>query len=177
MKYRQPYLAQAIICAFAGVALPALSQDNTKSLGAVTVTGDALGSSANAMILTPSKVLSGDELRDKLGGSIGETLNNELGVSASGFSSGASRPIIRGLDGPRIKILQKLSRLSSESTGKLPLRQLPSTRRYITATAAYDQSIDTFPSIIVGPNKSIVPLGSFAEAQAQVSLSYHHQRL
>jgi len=67
----------------------------------------------------------------------------------------------------RIKILQKLSRLSSESTGKLPLRQLPSTRRYITATAAYDQSIDTFPSIIVGPNKSIVPLGSFAEAQAQ----------
>ena len=77
----------------------------------------------------------------------------------------------------RIKILQKLSRLSSESTGKLPLRQLPSTRRYITATAAYDQSIDTFPSIIVGPNKSIVPLGSFAEAQAQVSLSYHHLRL
>ena len=120
MKYRQPYLAQAIICAFAGVALPALSQDNTKSLGAVTVTGDALGSSANAMILTPSKILSGDELRDKLGGSIGETLNNELGVSASGFSSGASRPIIRGLDGPRVKILQNgmgsgdLSSISSD---------------------------------------------------------------
>ena len=120
MKYRQTYLAQAIICAFAGVALPAFSQDNTKSLNAVTVTGDALGSSGNAMILTPSKILSGDELRDKLGGSIGETLNNELGVSASGFSSGASRPIIRGLDGPRVKILQNgmssgdLSSISSD---------------------------------------------------------------
>ena len=120
MKYRQPYLAQAIICAFAGVALPAFSQDNTKSLGAVTVTGDTLGSSENALILTPSKILSGDELRDKLGGSIGETLNNELGVSASGFSSGASRPIIRGLDGPRVKILQNgmgsgdLSSISSD---------------------------------------------------------------
>ena len=106
MKCRQPYLVQAIICAYAGAALPAFSQDSTKSLDAVTVTGDALGSSGNAMILTPSKVLSGDELRDKLGGSLGETLSNELGVSASGFSSGASRPIIRGLDGPRVKILQ-----------------------------------------------------------------------
>ena len=120
MKCRQPYLVQAIICACAGAALPAFSQDSTKSLDAVTVTGDALGSSGNAMILTPSKVLSGDELRDKLGGSLGETLSNELGVSASGFSSGASRPIIRGLDGPRVKILQNgmgsgdLSSISSD---------------------------------------------------------------
>ena len=120
MKCRRPYLAQAIICAFAGVALPAFSQDSTKSLDAVTVTGAALSSSENSMILTPTKVLSGDELRDKLGGSIGETLSNELGVSASGFSSGASRPIIRGLDGPRVKILQNgmgsgdLSSISSD---------------------------------------------------------------
>ena len=78
MKCRRPYLAQAIICAFAGVALPAFSQDSTKSLDAVTVTGAALSSSENSMILTPTKVLSGDELRDKLGGSIGETLSNEL---------------------------------------------------------------------------------------------------
>jgi hypothetical protein len=36
--------------------------------------------------------------------------------------------------------------------------------------APYDQSIpdQTFPSIVIGPNKTILPQGSFAEAQAQV---------
>ena len=37
------------------------------------------------------------------------------------------------------------------------------------ATAAYDQSVDVFPSLIIGANGSIEPQGSFAEAQAQVS--------
>ena len=41
------------------------------------------------------------------------------------------------------------------------------------ATAAYDHAVKVFPSIIVGPNKSIVPNGSFAEAQAQVR-SFRH---
>jgi hypothetical protein len=39
-----------------------------------------------------------------------------------------------------------------------------------TATAAYDQTVDVFPSIIIGPNRSIVPVGTFAEAQAQVRI-------
>ena len=38
-----------------------------------------------------------------------------------------------------------------------------------TANATYDQSVrEPFPSIVVGPEKSIEPQGSFAEAQAQV---------
>lgn len=36
------------------------------------------------------------------------------------------------------------------------------------ATAAYDQLVDVFPSLIIGANGSIAPQGSFAEAQAQV---------
>eukprot|EP00568_Trieres_chinensis_P003502 CAMPEP_0183301918 /NCGR_PEP_ID=MMETSP0160_2-20130417/7882_1 /TAXON_ID=2839 ORGANISM="Odontella Sinensis, Strain Grunow 1884" /NCGR_SAMPLE_ID=MMETSP0160_2 /ASSEMBLY_ACC=CAM_ASM_000250 /LENGTH=609 /DNA_ID=CAMNT_0025464623 /DNA_START=103 /DNA_END=1932 /DNA_ORIENTATION=+ len=35
------------------------------------------------------------------------------------------------------------------------------------ATAAYDQSVDVFPSIVIGANGSIEPQGSFAEAQAE----------
>lgn len=120
MNFRKPFLAHSIFCAFAGIALSSYAQDNNKSLDSVTVTADPFGSSESAMILAPAKVLSGDELRNKLGGSIGETLSNELGVSASGFSSGASRPIIRGLDGPRVKMLQNgmssgdLSAISSD---------------------------------------------------------------
>jgi hypothetical protein len=37
-----------------------------------------------------------------------------------------------------------------------------------TATAAYDLSVDSFPSIVIGADRAISPQGSFAEAQAQV---------
>jgi len=56
--------------------------------------------------LSPNKVLSGDELQNKLSGTIGATLANELGVSATGYGAGASRPVIRGLEGARVQILQ-----------------------------------------------------------------------
>ena len=46
-----------------------------------------------------------------------------------------------------------------------------------TATATYDQTVETFPSIVIGPDRAIEPQGSFAESQAQVRLlsnkSYH----
>ena len=56
--------------------------------------------------LSPNKVLSGDELQNKLSGTLGATLANELGVSATGYGAGASRPVIRGLEGARVQILQ-----------------------------------------------------------------------
>ncbi len=57
--------------------------------------------------LSPNKVLAGDELQNKLSGTLGATLANELGVSATGYGAGgASRPVIRGLEGARVQILQ-----------------------------------------------------------------------
>lgn len=35
-----------------------------------------------------------------------------------------------------------------------------------TPLAAYDQSVETFPSLIIGADRSLEPVGSFAEAQA-----------
>jgi iron complex outermembrane receptor protein len=57
-------------------------------------------------ILTPTKILQGDELLNKLGSTLGATLANELGVSATGYGAGSSRPVIRGLEGARVQILQ-----------------------------------------------------------------------
>jgi iron complex outermembrane recepter protein len=57
-------------------------------------------------ILTPTKILQGNELLDKLGTTLGATIGNELGVSQTGYGLGASRPVMRGLDGPRVQILQ-----------------------------------------------------------------------
>lgn len=106
MNFRPTRAARAIWCAFAGIALPAFADNDNKTLAPVVVTADPFASGEDAMILAPAKVLAGDELRDKMGSSLGDTLGRELGVNASGFSAGASRPIIRGLEGPRVKILQ-----------------------------------------------------------------------
>jgi iron complex outermembrane receptor protein len=72
----------------------------------VVVTANPLRNGEGDQILTPAKVLAGDELRDKVGSSLGETLQGELGVSASAFGAGASRPIIRGMEGSRVKMLE-----------------------------------------------------------------------
>src|SRR3954466_12960575 len=103
MNNQRTLLASAILSAFssmthAQVADPVVPQ--------VVVTATPFGNSASDQILTPAKVVAGDELRDKVGSSLGETLQNELGVSASAFGAGASRPIIRGMEGSRVKMLE-----------------------------------------------------------------------
>jgi len=118
MKIQRTLLASAILLAFqplvhAGTAAadaPAADpQTQTVSEGKVqqvVVTANPLRSGEGDQILTPAKVLAGDELRDKVGSSLGETLQGELGVSASAFGAGASRPIIRGMEGSRVKMLE-----------------------------------------------------------------------
>lgn len=51
-------------------------------------------------------VLSGDELARKVRATLGETLAEEPGVNSTYFGPGASRPVIRGLAGDRIRILE-----------------------------------------------------------------------
>ncbi len=53
----------------------------------------------------PTSILSGDALARKQAASIGETLADELGVSASYFGPIASRPVIRGQFGERVRVL------------------------------------------------------------------------
>ncbi|MBC7781250.1 MAG: TonB-dependent receptor [Proteobacteria bacterium] len=56
-------------------------------------------------LATPITVLQGERLRQQLAPTLGETLANEPGISSSYFGPNASRPVIRGLDGERIRIL------------------------------------------------------------------------
>ena len=54
----------------------------------------------------PITLLKGDELRNKVGSTLGETLQNELGVTNQSFGSGVGIPVIRGQSGSRVKVLQ-----------------------------------------------------------------------
>jgi iron complex outermembrane receptor protein len=56
-------------------------------------------------LVRPASVLAGDELLAALEPTLGETLAGEPGVHSTYFGPGASRPIIRGLGGDRIRVL------------------------------------------------------------------------
>lgn len=85
------------------LAHSAHAAENTIDLPTQVITANPLGSQ---QIAAPSSVLEGDELTFQQKGSLGETLKSQPGVSSSYFGPGASRPIIRGLDGDRIRLLQ-----------------------------------------------------------------------
>ena len=85
------------------------------SLPPVTVSASGLQLGANEMT-TPTAVLEGDELVLRREATLGETLGNEPGITSSHFGAGASRPIIRGMDGPRVKVLSDGAELHDAST-------------------------------------------------------------
>lgn len=71
-------------------------------LAPVTVTGNPLGATD---LTVPAAQYSGTELLLRAKPTLGETLDGTPGISSSYFGPNASRPIIRGLDGDRIRIL------------------------------------------------------------------------
>ena len=86
-------------------------------LNEITVTGNPLG---NAEGIQAVHVLQGDDLRQEQQSTLGETLGHLPGVISSYFGPNSSRPVIRGMDGDRIKILnnsvesQDVSSLSND---------------------------------------------------------------
>lgn len=77
----------------------------TLDIDNVPVTGNPLGVSSDDMVV-PVSVLGGRELSLRRQSTLGETLNGIPGVTATQFGPNASRPIIRGLDGERVRIMQ-----------------------------------------------------------------------
>ncbi|MEH3040278.1 MAG: TonB-dependent receptor [Sphingomonas paucimobilis] len=56
-------------------------------------------------VLSGTSVLSGEKLTRELRPTIGETLARQPGVSATSFGPNASRPVLRGLQGERVRVL------------------------------------------------------------------------
>ncbi len=79
--------------------------NNTKKLDSIVVTANPLGRSSNE-ISRPVTMLAGDDLVRKSQPTIGETLSKEPGIRSTYFGPGASRPVIRGLEGDQIMVLQ-----------------------------------------------------------------------
>ena len=76
-----------------------------ESIVEIKVTADPL-SEIDTDIVRPVRVLSKEELRSRSIRNIGETVAHELGVSSSDFGTGVGRPVIRGLGGSRVQVLE-----------------------------------------------------------------------
>jgi iron complex outermembrane recepter protein len=71
-------------------------------LPTIVVTAAAMGANSNAV---PSTIISGEGLTVQKSNTLGDLLSREVGISTTGFGTNASRPVIRGLDAERIKLL------------------------------------------------------------------------
>lgn len=83
----------------------AADSTNVINLPTVPVTGNPLGVSSDELVI-PISVLNGRELSFRRESTLGDTLNGIPGVSATSFGPNSSRPVIRGLDAERVRIMQ-----------------------------------------------------------------------
>jgi len=80
-----------------------------------TVTGDLR---SQFEVYQPTAVLVGQDLQKELEMSLGATLESQPGIASRSFGPAPARPVIRGLDGDRVQILQdgqRMGDLSSQS--------------------------------------------------------------
>ena len=91
---------------FAFIVLGAFSIQTLQAddIQEVVVTSSILNK-ANSQTANPTHVVSGEDIVTEATQSLGETLDDLLGVSSADYGSAVGQPIIRGMSGPRVKIL------------------------------------------------------------------------
>ena len=108
MKFRDiphslAYVASLTCFAHLSANAQSVQDPHTTRLDDVTITARSL---ENTGLLVPAQQLSGAALAQRLGSTLGETLDNLPGIANSSFGPNVGRPTIRGMDGDRIRILQ-----------------------------------------------------------------------
>lgn len=117
MKFLFPYrVASAVVIGSASTW--AAAQDNNplheeERIDEIIVTAPFKQSQSETML--PISILSGEELREKVTNSLGDTLRNEIGVNNASFGNGVGQPIIRGQTGNRVTVLQNSIALTDAS--------------------------------------------------------------
>lgn len=111
MKLKRHPLAWAVSLAL----VPAAWAADPVELDSVVVSASGLGKQSHEMTM-PVAVMEGQELVMRREATLGETLQGLPGVHSSSFGAGAARPVIRGLDGARVKVLSDGVELLDAST-------------------------------------------------------------
>ena len=102
------------ILAVASVSVFAAEHEQATTLDTIRIKAHPLEQTSKDFAVADTVV---DQKRLAQGAvTIGEALSGETGISSNQFGAGSSRPVIRGQDGPRIKILQNSSENIDVST-------------------------------------------------------------
>ena len=101
--YSLAYVASLMCFAHLSANAQSVQDPHTTRLDDVTITARSL---ENTGLLVPAQQLSGAALAQRLGSTLGETLDNLPGIANSSYGPNVGRPTIRGMDGDRIRILQ-----------------------------------------------------------------------
>jgi iron complex outermembrane receptor protein len=105
MSFKQSCCCGAALAALIAAPFPAQAEEEGDvRKDEIIVTASPIGRTVEETIIGTS-VISAEELAQRLESSIGETLRREPGISSTFFGPGASRPVIRGLGGDRISVL------------------------------------------------------------------------
>ena len=104
---------------FAVVAPTVFAEQSSSSIPVQTM--DTIQVQAHPLVQTAADFAVADQVvgqkaLSERATTIGDALADELGVYSNQFGSGASRPVIRGQDGPRVKVLQHASETADVST-------------------------------------------------------------
>ncbi|HCL85570.1 MAG TPA: TonB-dependent receptor [Comamonadaceae bacterium] len=115
---RAPHARRPVACAALLALMPAAwaqAQEPAARLPEVTVSASGLQLGVSEMT-QPASIIEGDALVRRREATLGGSLDGEPGIAASHFGAGASRPVIRGMDGPRVKVLADGAEVHDAST-------------------------------------------------------------
>lgn len=101
---RSLLMAAAGSTILAGAAAAQSAPQAPTELGDIIVTGAPYGISQRASVIA-TDVVDEQTLATAPATSLGDTLSGRPGIRSTDFAPGASRPVIRGLSGPRVQVL------------------------------------------------------------------------
>ena len=103
-------------------------EGHIKEISGVVVTASLLGDTADTLS-KPADVLAGKRLDENRAASLGETVASVPGVQSSNFGPGVGRPVIRGMDGPRVAVLS--GGLSSQDVSTVSQDHAPAVEPFL----------------------------------------------
>lgn len=104
------------------------NDSHIKALAGVVVTASA-PRDTTSLLGKPTEVLSGERLDEHRAAGLGETVANLPGVQSSNFGPAAARPIIRGMEGPRVAVLN--GGLSSQDVSTVSQDHAPAVEPFL----------------------------------------------
>ncbi|MYA31936.1 MAG: TonB-dependent receptor [Gammaproteobacteria bacterium] len=104
MKCGKVFPVVALLCiAPAAFGQNEAEENRSEAIEEIVIVGHPLSADGLA---TPADVLTGEELERKLGDTLGATVAGEPGIHNGSYGIAVGRPVIHGLGGPRVRIME-----------------------------------------------------------------------